>query len=106
MPVWGVPPKRRRPLRGTRAALEGRNPGSTASYLTTMRTRSAAGPELDAGILVELHVDAFDLGLTAAVAYRGDRVLPPAAEALIKEIGRITSGPKGSGAEGSPPSRG
>jgi DNA-binding transcriptional LysR family regulator len=67
--------------------------------------REVVQEELDAGVLVELRVDAFELELTAAVAYRRDRVLPPAAEALINEIERITSGPQSSEAEGFPPSR-
>ena len=53
--------------------------------------REVVQEELDAGVLVELHVEAFDIGLNAAVAYRRDRVLPPAAEALIKEIERIVT---------------
>ena len=68
--------------------------------------REVVQEELDAGLLVELRVEAFDLGFAAAVAYRKDRLLPPAAEALIKEIGRITSGPENDEAEGSPPTRG
>jgi DNA-binding transcriptional LysR family regulator len=51
--------------------------------------REVVQEELDAGHLVELQVDGFDLSLTAAVAYRRYRVLPPAAEALIKEIERV-----------------
>ena len=56
--------------------------------------REVVQEELDAGLLVELHVEEFDLELTAAVAYRRDRILPPAAEALINEIERITTGSK------------
>jgi DNA-binding transcriptional LysR family regulator len=60
--------------------------------------REVVQEELDAGVLVELEVGAFELDLTAAVAYRKDRLLPPAAEALIEEIGRITAGGEGRGA--------
>lgn len=73
----------------------------------------SAGPrgvieeELNAGVLVELNLTLPDLDLVAAVAYLRDRVLPPAAEALIEEIRRITSGnPVASGASGSPLPRG
>ena len=55
--------------------------------------REVVQDDLDAGVLQELNLTLPDLELLATVAYLRDRVLPPAAEALIKEIGRITSGP-------------
>jgi DNA-binding transcriptional LysR family regulator len=53
--------------------------------------REVVQEELDAGVLQELNLRLPALELFAAVAYRRDRVLPPAAEALINEIKRITS---------------
>ncbi len=58
--------------------------------------REVVQDDLDAGVLQELNLTLPDLELLATVAYLRDRVLPPAAEALIKEIGRITSGPNSS----------
>jgi DNA-binding transcriptional LysR family regulator len=79
--------------------------------IVRMTDSVSAGPrevvedELDAGVLQELVFDIPDVELRATVAYLRDRVLPPAAEALINEIERITSGPQGSEAEGFPPAR-
>ena len=62
------------------------------------RTNSiSAGPrevvqdELEAGVLEELDLTLPDLELVATIAHLRDRVLPPAAEALIKEIRKVVS---------------
>jgi DNA-binding transcriptional LysR family regulator len=55
--------------------------------------RGVVEEELDAGVLEEIDLVLPDLELTAAVAYRRDRVLPPAAEALIQEVKKVVRGP-------------
>jgi len=88
------------------------NDWDTLKRIVRMTDSVSAGPrevvedELQAGVLQELDFDVPKLELFATVAYLRDRVLPPAAEALINEIERITSGPQSSEAEGSPPPRG
>lgn len=54
--------------------------------------REVVREELQAGILEEIDLVLPDLELTAAVAYRRDRVLPPAAEALIQEVNKVVDG--------------
>ena len=57
--------------------------------------REVVEEELDAGVLEEIDLVLPDLELTAAVAYRRDRVLPPAAEALIREVKKVVQGQTG-----------
>jgi DNA-binding transcriptional LysR family regulator len=65
--------------------------------IVRMTDSISAGPkdivadELEAGVLDLLEFETPELELCATVAYLRDRVLPPAAEALIDEIKRITS---------------
>ncbi len=51
--------------------------------------REVVEDDLEAGVLVELDLDLPAIELRLAVAYLADRVLPPAAEALIEEIRKI-----------------
>lgn len=93
------------------------NDWDTLKRIVRMTDSVSAGPrdvvedELQAGVLQELVFDVPELEVRSTVAYLRDRVLPPAAEALINEIRRITSGPKGreaaegNEAAGFPPSR-
>jgi DNA-binding transcriptional LysR family regulator len=73
------------------------NDWDTLKRIVRMTDSISAGPrevvkeELDAGVLEELDFEFPDVELSAMVAYLRDRVLPPAAEALIDEIKRITS---------------
>lgn len=53
--------------------------------------REVVQEELDSGVLAELDLDLPEIELRVAVAYLRDRVLPPAAEALIEEVRRITA---------------
>ena len=74
------------------------NDWDTLKRIVRMTDSLSAGPrevvedELQAGVPQELVFDVPELEVRSTVAYLRDRVLPPAAEALIKEIGQITSG--------------
>jgi DNA-binding transcriptional LysR family regulator len=76
------------------------NDWETLKMIVRMTDSISAGPrevvqdELDAGILEEMKLNLPELELVATVAYLRDRVLPPAAEALINEIRKITSVPR------------
>jgi DNA-binding transcriptional LysR family regulator len=66
--------------------------------IVRMTDSISAGPrevvreELDAGVLQELSLDLPAIELFATVAYLSDRVLPPAAEALIREVKKVVQG--------------
>ncbi len=75
------------------------NDWETLKKIVMMTDSISAGPidvirtELDAGALQVLNLVLPDLKLFATVAYLSDRVLPPAAKALINEIKRVTFDP-------------
>ena len=56
--------------------------------------REVVQEELESGVLVELDLDLPEIELRVTVAYLRDRVLPPAAEALINEIRKIVPAEK------------
>ncbi len=75
------------------------NDWETLKAIVRMTDSISAGPrevvqdELAAGVLKEMILSLPEIELVATVACLRDRVLPPAAEAVIDEIKRITAGP-------------
>ncbi len=73
------------------------NDWETLKAIVKMTDSVSAGPrevvqdELESGVFVELDLDLPEVELRVTVAYLRDRVLPPAAEALIEEVRRVTS---------------
>jgi len=74
------------------------NDWGTLKTIVMMTDSIGGGPrevvqdDLDAGRLEELELDIPEAEFFATVAYLRDRMLPPAAEALIVELNEIISG--------------